>query len=262
MIAVSWGSATETGPRRNNQDAMLAEPPVFIVADGMGGHAAGELASAIVVKTFETLVGESDVAPARVSELITQANDAILRAVEENPDRRGMGTTLVGLVMVSNGEADYWLVANLGDSRLYRFAHGELMQLTVDHSYVQELVDSGRIAADEARWHPQRNIVTRVLGSHEAPEADYWLFAPEPGDRYLVCSDGLSGELAEEDIAGFLADVADPGQAAAVLVRAALVAGGRDNATGIVIDVLAPEPEPPVPPSRPAPPAHRADTGW
>jgi serine/threonine protein phosphatase PrpC len=255
MIAVSWGSATETGPRRNNQDALLAEPPVFLVADGMGGHAAGELASAIVVETFETLVGTDHVAPAVVSELIERANEAILRSVDADPSRRGMGTTLVGLVMVSNGEADYWLLANLGDSRLYRFAHGELTQLTVDHSYVQELVDAGRIGADEARWHPQRNIVTRVLGSHQKPDADYWLFAPEPGDRYLLCSDGVCGELEDPDIAGFLADVADPGQAAAVLVRAALVAGGRDNATGIVIDVHGVLPEDS---TQPAAPAHRA----
>jgi PPM family protein phosphatase len=237
VIAVSWGSATDRGPRRNNQDALLAEPPVFVVADGMGGHAAGELASAIVVETFETLIGRDDVTPAAVCELIGRSNEAILRTADADPERHGMGTTLVALVMVNDGTADYWLAANLGDSRLYRFSHGELRQLTVDHSYVQELVDAGRIDAEEARLHPQRNIITRVLGSRQPPEAEYWLFMPEAGERYLLCSDGLCGELADGEIARLLADVVDPSLAASTLVREALMAGGRDNATAIVIDV-------------------------
>jgi len=246
MIAVSWGSATERGPRRNNQDALLAEPPVFVVADGMGGHAGGELASAIVVETFRTLVGYGDVPPSAVSELIGQANETILRRADADPTLRGMGTTLVTLVMVKDGDADYWLVANVGDSRLYRFADGELRQLTVDHSFVQELVDSGRIRADEARVHPQRNIVTRVLGSVQPPEAEYWLFAPEPGERYLLCSDGICGELEERDIARLMGGVGDPGLAAAALVGEALRAGGTDNATAIVIDVWDAAPAEPV----------------
>lgn len=246
MIAVSWGSATDRGPRPNNQDAMLAEPPVFVVADGMGGHAGGELASAIVVETFQSLIGRYDVAPAEVSDLIARANETILRSADDDPGLRGMGTTLVALVMVSDTKSDYWLVANLGDSRLYRLARGELMQLTVDHSFVQELVDSGRIRADEARVHPQRNIVTRVLGTMQAPEAEYWLFAPEPGERYLLCSDGVCGELTDDDIAHLMIDVIDPAQAAAALVHEALEAGSRDNATAIVVDVLAAQVPPPV----------------
>lgn len=237
MIAVSWGSATERGPRRNNQDALLAEPPVFVVADGMGGHAGGELASAIVVETFRGLVGRGDVPPAAVSDVIGRANEAILQHADDDPGLRGMGTTLVGLVMVKDGQNDYWLVANVGDSRLYRFADGELRQLTVDHSFVQELVDAGRIRADEARVHPQRNIVTRVLGSVQPPEAEYWLFAPQVGERYLLCSDGICGELEEDDIARLMGGIDDPGQAASTLVRDAIAAGGTDNATAIVIDV-------------------------
>jgi|tagenome__1003787_1003787.scaffolds.fasta_scaffold20848449_2 serine/threonine protein phosphatase PrpC len=237
MIAVSWGSATERGPRRNNQDAFLAEPPVFVVADGMGGHAGGELASAIVVETFRGLVGKGEVAPAVVSDLIWQANESILEQADADPALRGMGTTLVGLVMVNDGHADYWLVANVGDSRLYRFAGGELRQLTVDHSFVQELVDAGRIRADEARLHPQRNIVTRVLGSLQPPEAEYWLFAPEPGERYLLCSDGICGELEEVDIARLMGGISDPSVAASALVGEALRAGGTDNATAVVVDV-------------------------
>jgi PPM family protein phosphatase len=247
MIAVSWGSATERGPRRNNQDAFLAEPPVFVVADGMGGHAGGELASAIVVETFRELVGHGDVPPAAVSELIWQANEAILRHADADPGLRGMGTTMVGLVMVNDGHADYWLVANVGDSRLYRFAGGELRQLTVDHSFVQELVDAGRIRADEARSHPQRNIVTRVLGSLQPPEAEYWLFIPEPGERYLLCSDGICGELEEIDIARLMGGISDPSLTASALVGEALRAGGSDNATAIVIDVWNPVPSEPAP---------------
>ena len=245
MIAVSWGSATERGPRRNNQDALLAEPPAFVVADGMGGHAGGELASAIVVETFRSLVGHAEVPPSAVSELIARANESILRHAEADPGLRGMGTTLVALVMVNDGQADYWLVANVGDSRLYRFAEGELRQLTVDHSFVQELVDAGRIRADEARVHPQRNIVTRVLGSVQPPEAEYWLFAPVPGERYLLCSDGICGELEEPAIARLMGGVPDPGLAAAALVGEALRAGGTDNATAIVIDVWNAAPPPP-----------------
>lgn len=244
MIAVSWGSATERGPRRNNQDALLAQPPVFVVADGMGGHAGGELASAIVVETFRALVGHGDVPPSAVSELINRANEAILQHAESDPALRGMGTTLVGLVMVHDGQSDYWLVANIGDSRLYRFAEGELRQLTVDHSFVQELVDAGRIRADEARIHPQRNIVTRVLGSIQPPEAEYWLFAPVPGERYLLCSDGICGELEEPAIARLMGGVPDPGLAASALVGEALRAGGTDNATAIVIDVWGTAPAP------------------
>ena len=242
MIAVSWGSATERGPRRNNQDALLAEPPVFVVADGMGGHAGGELASAIVVETFSRLVGHTDVPAAAVSELINLANEAILQQAEAEPGLRGMGTTLVSLVMVNDGQADYWLVANVGDSRLYRLADGEFRQLTVDHSFVQELVDAGRIRADEARSHPQRNIVTRVLGSLQPPEAEYWLFVPVPGERYLLCSDGLSGEMPEDDIARLMGGISDPGLAAVTMVREAVAAGGTDNATAIVIDVLGVDP--------------------
>jgi protein phosphatase len=242
MIAVSWGSASERGPRRNNQDAFLAEPPVFVVADGMGGHAGGELASAIVVETFRALVGHGDVPPSAVSELIARANESILQHADADPGLRGMGTTLVSLVMVNDGQADYWLVANVGDSRLYRFADGQLRQLTVDHSFVQELVDAGRIRADEARIHPQRNIVTRVLGSLQPPEAEYWLFAPVPGERYLLCSDGICGELEEPAIARLMGGVPDPGLAASALVGEALRAGGTDNATAIVIDVWHPTP--------------------
>jgi serine/threonine protein phosphatase PrpC len=247
MIAVSWGSATERGPRRNNQDALLAEPPVFVVADGMGGHAGGELASAIVVETFRAVVGHGDVPPSAVSELITRANETILQHADADPGLRGMGTTLVALVMVNDGQADYWLVANVGDSRLYRFADGQLRQLTDDHSFVQELVDAGRIRADEARVHPQRNIVTRVLGSAQPPEAEYWLFAPVPGERYLLCSDGICGELEEPAIARLMGGVPDPGLAAAALVGEALRAGGTDNATAIVIDVWNADPLPPPP---------------
>jgi protein phosphatase len=242
MIAVSWGSSTDPGPRPDNQDALLAEPPIFVVADGMGGHAAGELASAIVVETFKSLIGRGDVTPNAVSELIGEANQSILWSVQEDGSRRGMGTTVVALVMVSDGKDDYWLVANLGDSRVYRFAHGKLKQLTVDHSYVQELVDAGRITAEAARTHPQRNIITRVLGSVQPPEAEYWLLAPEVGERYLLCSDGLFAEMPDEDIARLMAEIADPGMAAAVLVKEALVAGGRDNATAIVVDVLGIDP--------------------
>ncbi len=236
MITVCWGSATDAGPRASNQDALLAEPPVFVVADGMGGHAAGELASAIAVDGFRELAGRNDVTPATISELIRVINERIVESAGADPARQGMGTTLVGLVMVSDGGTDYWLAANLGDSRLYRLTQGALDQVTVDHSYVQELIDVGQIDAEQAREHPQRNVVTRALGTRQPPHPEYWMFAPEAGERYLLCSDGLCGVLTDEAMTRILVQASDAGAAARTLVTMAVRTGGRDNATAIVID--------------------------
>ena len=240
MINLSWGSATDTGRvRRRNEDAVLAQPPVFLVADGMGGHAAGEVASRLAVEAFLPLAGRGDVQTPEIDRMIVSANDSILAAAAREPSSRGMGSTVVGLVLVADSHQDYWVVFNIGDSRLYRLAQGSLAQVTVDHSYVQELVDAGRLRPQEMRAHPDRNVVTRALGSLDAPQADFWLFTPEIGERYLLCSDGLTTEVEPGQIAGVLSDFADPGAAAQMLVSTAVRAGGRDNVSAVVVDVVA-----------------------
>jgi protein phosphatase len=147
-----------------------------------------------------------------------------------------MGTTVSGIAVVTEDGAPRWAVFNVGDSRVYRFADGELVQVTVDHSEVQELVDAGLLDPDEAARHPLRNLLTRALGSRELSEVDVWVLEPQPGERFLACTDGLTGELDDDAIAGILAAEDDPQAAAEALVAAAVSAGGRDNVTAVVVD--------------------------
>lgn len=238
MIVVTWGSATDTGRvRARNEDAVLAQAPVFLVADGMGGHLGGEVASSMTVDTFRELLGHPTVNAADIPALLQGANEAIRLRARVDPGVSDMGTTAVGLAMVTEGGVDYWLAFNVGDSRIYRLHQGVLTQITVDHSYVQDLVAAGRIAPEEARTHPERNIVTRVLGVQESPVPDFWVFPPEPGERFLICSDGLSGELDDPTIAQLLAIPAEPHEVARLLVETANQLGGRDNISVIVVDV-------------------------
>jgi len=243
MIVVTWGSATDTGVlRKTNQDAVLAEAPVFLVADGMGGHLGGEVASQMTVDLFRELLGRPTVRVDDVKALVHEAHRAIRRRAAFDPTVTGMGTTAVGLAMVTENGDDYWLAFNVGDSRIYRLQRGVLTQITVDHSYVQDLVAAGRIAPEEARTHPERNIVTRVLGVQESPVPDFWVFPPEPGERFLICSDGLSGELDDRTIADLLCIAAEPHEVARLLVETANHSGGRDNISVIVVDVAGAEP--------------------
>ena len=239
MFNLAWGSATHTGNVRPlNEDALLADAPVFVVADGMGGHDAGEVASEMAVARFRGFVGMSAVAIHQVTPAITAANEAIVAAGEAGEGRAGMGTTIVGLIGVEQHGAPYWFAFNMGDSRIYRFCRGLLTQVSVDHSHVQELVTLGQLSPAAARLHPERNIITRALGQQESGDPDYWLLPPEPGERFLLCSDGLSGELEPEEIARVLAAAPEPAVAAKNLLEAALFAGGRDNITVVVVDVL------------------------
>jgi protein phosphatase len=238
MIVVTWGSATDTGRvRARNEDAVLAEAPVFLVADGMGGHLGGEVASQLTVDTFREILGRPTVVASDIPVLLQDANESIRLRASVDPSVSDMGTTAVGLAMVTEDGGDYWLAFNVGDSRIYRLHEGELTQVTVDHSYVQDLVAAGRIAPEDARTHPERNIVTRVLGVQDHPIPDFWVFPPEPGERFLICSDGLSGELDDPTIAALLAVHAPPHEIARQLVEAANSSGGRDNITVIVVDV-------------------------
>lgn len=237
MLTLNWGSASDVGRVRDaNEDSWIAEPSLFAVADGMGGHAAGEVASALAIAELAELADEDSLDSASVIDAIDRANERIVDASLRRRDRYGMGTTLTGVAVVSEGGRQQWAVFNVGDSRVYRFARGSLEQVTVDHSEVQELISAGRIDRAAARTHPRRNVVTRSLGSRPAPIADLWVLTPAAGDRLLVCSDGLTNELTDGSIAQVLESVPDAQDAAAELVRLANEAGGHDNVTVIVID--------------------------
>ncbi len=218
-----------------NEDSYIAADPVFAVADGMGGHEAGEIASGICVRTLagipELASGGRDATAGVVQEYLLSADESIREATGSRA-----GTTLSGVVVVEQMGIPYWLVLNIGDSRTYRLSQGQLSQVSVDHSEVQELVDAGQISQAEAAIHPRRHVVTRALGTGDDAEADYWLLPVEEGDRILVCSDGLNGELDDDQIAGILVAHADPQAAVDELIQAALRRGGRDNVTCIVID--------------------------
>ncbi len=235
--AVRFGAVTDVGRvRPHNEDAFLAEGEVFVVADGMGGHAAGEVASGIVVDTMRELVAATPSREDVVGQLLL-ANQRILESVQAHPERQGMGTTATGLVRVRGDAGHQWVVVNVGDSRTYRWADDDLTQVTVDHSEVQELTDAGIITAAEARVHPARNIVTRSMGTEHAHLPDSWLLPCRPGERFVLCSDGLTTEVDDGDIRDILQEHPDPRSAADALARAAVEAGGRDNVTVVVVDL-------------------------
>lgn len=240
MISTNWGAATDTGlVRHENQDAFFAQMPVFVVADGMGGHAAGALASSLAVGEFEALqaTGGTPTVEA-IARSIDGANRRILAEATVGSAAEGMGTTVVGLALVSDREQDLWLVFNVGDSRLYRLSEGSLIQITTDHSEVQELVESGAITVEAARHHPERNVITRAVGVGDGVAPDFWLRPPEAGERFLLSTDGLTGEVGDDEIRRVLVDEADPSLAALRLVERAIAAGGHDNVTAVVVDVL------------------------
>ncbi|PZQ91812.1 MAG: serine/threonine-protein phosphatase [Leifsonia xyli] len=241
-LTLAWAAVTDVGRRRQaNEDSLVALPPVFAVADGMGGHAAGDLASAAAVDRLAELAGRDGVDHDVVREALVRAAHDIDELAEDLP--LGAGTTVTGVVLDLDADEPGFLVFNVGDSRVYSFLGNELTQVTRDHSVVQELVDSGRLTAAEAEGHPESNVVTRALGFHEVPRPDYWIVPARAGLRLLVCSDGLTKELDPERIRLHLAARLTAAETAGALVDAALASGGRDNVTVVVVDVLdAPEP--------------------
>lgn len=249
-VEVRHGAATHVGlVRAVNEDAMLSRPPVFVVADGMGGHDGGDVASAIVVEEFARLA-EAGYDPARGPEAVAATlrvcHDRIERYAAEQRAvaRRSFqaGTTAVAALLVEVEDEPCWLLANLGDSRAYRCAAGRLEQVSTDHSLVQELVDAGTITVAQAAHHPERNVVTRALGGPARAEADYFLLPLGAAERVLLCSDGITGMLDDATIAAVLDGAPDPADAAEELVAAAVAAGGEDNATAVVVDVVGWEP--------------------
>jgi serine/threonine protein phosphatase PrpC len=235
-ITVLIGAATHAGLRRAvNEDSHLAEAPLFLVADGMGGHDAGAAASALVVEEFGRLAGAASLGIQDMRDALRRAR-ARVHALEAG--QRAAGTTLSGVVIADVGGAGYWLTVNVGDSRTYRYSGGVLEQISVDHSVVQELVDAGELAAADAAHDRRRNEITRAIGAGSDGEPDFWLVPAEPGDRMLVCSDGLSGELDGDRLRRVLAETADPQEAATRLVHEAMVRGGRDNITVVIVDAV------------------------
>lgn len=235
-IEVRAAAVSHTGLRRRiNEDSVLAEAPLFLVADGMGGHDAGDRASAAVIAEFATLVGATSLG---VDDVRTALRRARARVEAIAGDGRAAGTTLTGVVIAEVGGVGYWLTLNVGDSRTYRFTGGHLEQISVDHSVVQELIDAGVLDGADAAADRRRNEITRAIGAGSEGRADYWMVPAEPGDRILVCSDGLSGELELHRLQTILAEEPDPQSAATRLLHEALVHGGRDNITAIVVDAL------------------------
>lgn len=260
-VRLVWGAASDVGRiRQQNEDSFIADPRLFVVADGMGGHNAGEVASAIAVRTMLDAAGDGFTDHETFVAAVRAANAAIHDAADGLSEQRGMGTTLTAVapLRLAAGEPPALSITNVGDSRTYVFRDGELRQLSVDHSYVQELLSEGLVTAEEARVHPRRNIVTRALGIDGSVSPDAWVIPLVVGDRFLLCSDGLVDEVTDADIATVLHSVTDPNRAASELVAAANRNGGRDNVTVIVVDVQSADS--PAPSPVPTPPASAPHT--
>lgn len=241
-MKLAWGAASHVGMvRQQNEDAFVAEGNVFAVADGMGGHNAGEVASALAVEGLRRAAAVGFSAAEGLVAAINTTNATIHEASGGLSEQRGMGTTLTALVPLpaADGEPQRVVVANVGDSRIYLWRGDELKQVSADHSYVQELLSEGLITAEEARIHPRRNIVTRALGIEGDVNADSWVLPMVVGDRYVLCSDGLVDEVDDDEIAAILRASTNPQAAADHLVRVANDHGGRDNTTVVVVDILA-----------------------
>lgn len=237
LLTLSWAAVTDVGRRRAaNEDSYLAQSPGFVVADGMGGHSAGDLASAAVVERLaEALTGDFSTV-VDLERALASATDDI--TVIADGSALGVGTTATGAVLVLRDDNPYFAVFNIGDSRVYAFEGNELTQVTIDHSVVQELVESGALSKEDAEFHPDSNVITRAVGFGVAPVADYWMVPVRAGLRILVCSDGLTKEINDERIRLHLAAGLSSEETAGALVDAALAAGGRDNVTVIVVDVI------------------------
>lgn len=239
MTTLRSGSATHVGQvRSNNQDSflVLADADLYGVADGMGGHNGGEVASAMAVEHLEEHAGEPSLENLKQAARI--GNRAIFEKAGADPDLHGMGTTLCAVRVVPGPEGDEIAWINVGDSRVYLFRDDNLIQLSRDHSLVEDLLRDGQLTEDEAKVHPKRNIITRALGIDIDVDVDGSTVIPFNGDRFLLASDGLFGEIGADQISSVLRRLADPTEAAEELVRLANEAGGRDNITVVVVEVV------------------------
>jgi len=242
LTVLRSGSASDVGRVRTvNEDLALESLTLFAVADGMGGHVGGEIAARTAIDTLQAEFARKPSADG-LAGAIQEANRAIWERGHADADLRGMGTTITAAALVATDEGDRLVLANVGDSRAYRLHGGELVQLTTDHSVAEELVARGELSEQEAAVHPHRHILTRALGVQPDVAVDEWEVVPEEGDRFLLCSDGLTNEVSSDRITDVLAQTRDPQEAAEILVRMANQAGGNDNATVVVLDVMVGEP--------------------
>ncbi len=231
---LAWGARTDVGcVRAHNEDSYLVQSPLFCVCDGMGGHAAGEVASSIAVETIARMAPHTADA-AMLASAVEAANAAVIEAAAHGRGKPGMGCTATTAYIDGHSLA----IAHVGDSRAYLLHEGTLIRVTHDHSFVEELVDAGEITADEARVHPNRSVITRALGSDPAMYADHFMLNIDQGDRLILCSDGLSGMVPDREIERVATESETPQLAADNLVDAALAAGGADNVTVVVVDVV------------------------
>ena len=238
-ITLVSGGATDVGKvRKVNEDSYLVAPGIVAVADGMGGHRAGDVASRMTIDACAELVTGEPLPIAAVEQLVSKAN-ALVRAHAVEQDSMGMGSTLVGAVLVDNAGEDSLVVFNVGDSRCYAtIDDGPLVQLTIDHSVVQEMVDSGEISAEEARSHAHRNVVTRAIGIEDFVAADFVVAPTGDRVRLFFCSDGVSGELSDAEIHRLLLEPGTPEEIASSVIDAVLQGSAKDNATAVVLDVI------------------------
>lgn len=245
VARLSFSVRTDVGSvRKINEDSVLAQSPVFLVADGMGGHAQGDVASQTVLRVFdEHIARDLPSTPERILDAIHSSNDAVrdLSAADDFGTAVS-GTTLAGIAFVDAGDdvGHHWMAFNVGDSRVYTWTDGVLTQLSVDHSAVQEMVDAGLISPEDAEKHPERNVITRAIGADEFVDADVWLLPALNKQSFLICSDGLTKELDDAAIARVLAtDIrldGDERSIADVLVDEAIDHGGRDNVSVIYLE--------------------------
>jgi serine/threonine protein phosphatase PrpC len=242
---------TDTGRRRlRNEDAFICEPPLFAVADGMGGARAGEIAAGLAAAALEEAGTETRGAEG-VAALIVEANRRIWERSLSDPNTAGMGTTVTAALV--DAGAGSVAIGHVGDSRAYLLRKGSIEQLTTDHSLVAELVQSGVLTPEEAERHPQRSAITRALGTEATVEVDGFTVAAEPGDVFLICSDGLSSMLSDEEMASAIEGAnGDPHDAAEALIRAANDRGGEDNVTVVLFEMIEATQAAPVPELEPS----------
>jgi PPM family protein phosphatase len=254
-MKIQVGSATDIGRvRERNEDSVLVDPPLYVVADGMGGHRGGQVASQVALEAMEGLATEGQ---GSLADHVRRANRAVWDRSVEDERLSGMGTTLTA-ARIDGGSA---LIAHVGDSRAYLLRDGSLQQLTADHTLVARMVKSGEITEAEAEVHPHKNVLTRALGTDEEVEVDEDSIALVDGDRLLLCSDGLTGMVTEDQIQAILENSDQPQQAAERLVKAANRAGGIDNITVVVLEAVGEEGDPGGG-RRVAPPSRRTVGRW
>ena len=237
---ISYAASDIGKHRSSNQDSGYSGYQLFFVADGMGGHAGGDIASAITSQRVALTDSKYDTVEEAIESLkagVIEANSMLTGTVVEHPELQGMGTTFSGLLV----HGSQIITAHIGDSRIYRMRSGQVEQITKDHTFVQKLVDLGRITEEEALVHPRRSVLMRVLGDVQGdPELDIALYDALPGDRWMVCSDGLSGVVPDDVMANILASSVPTEEAAELLVGEALEHGAPDNVTVVITDIVRP----------------------